>query len=136
MLIDKKADALALKEAEALAETIKIRSKSLEDIAEDPGYQLHTAKDISSKGYIEEIGISDSFAKTAFSLLPGEVGGPCKTQYGYAIVRLDKLTPVDMDKFQADKETFAAELTNEKKTQSFEGWFLELKAKANMRENI
>lgn len=136
MLILKKKEEKAKGLAEKILSRTSQEDKTLEDVAEEFNYKLLTAKQISRKSYIKEIGPSDSFAEICFSLKAKEIGGPAKTQRGYAVVRLDELKPVDEAKFLKEKESFAKTLLDRKKTEQFQKWFLNLKKQAALKDNL
>jgi peptidyl-prolyl cis-trans isomerase D len=136
LLIISKSQEKALAEAGTLLSHIKNEGKALDDIAKKINAQLLTAKDITKKGYINEAGVSQSFGEVAFSLKRGEVGGPVKTEKGFAIIRLDSLKPIDEEKFAKEKDALAQKLIEDKKGESFREWFTALKKKANLKDNL
>lgn len=135
-LILKRKEEKAAALAEEILFQVKEEYKALEDVAKDYNYNLLTAKEISRKSYVEEVGRSDSFAEAAFSLEVKETGGPVKTQKGHAIIRLDALKPIDEAKFLKEKESFANTLLEKKKTDNFKNWLEGLKKKAALKNNL
>ena len=136
ILINQKASDMAKEYALSIVAQIQSSDESLEDAANEFGYKILKSKSITKNSYIEEIGPSDSFTETAFSLNAGDTGGPSKTQKGYAIIRLDSLTPMDEEKFNKEKEGFAEKFLSNKKNEYFQKWFLDLKKKANLKNNL
>lgn len=136
MLVLKKKEEKAGVLAEDILSRIRGENKTLEEVAQDYHYQLLTAKQISRKNYFKEIGPSDSFAEVCFSLKTKETGGPVKTQKGYALLRLDELISIDEEKFLKEKEFFAKTLLEKKKAGIFKQWFLDLKKKAVLKDNL
>jgi len=136
MLIVKESENLSEAESNKLIALIKTGAKTFEDIAREHDLAVLNAKGITQKSYIEEIGPSDTFSDTSFSLKINEVGGPAKTQKGYAIIRLDSLTPIDEGKFKTEKEVFAEELLKNKRNSYFQNWFLDLKKSAKFKNNL
>jgi len=135
-LIKEKGWALAESVAERIAQAIADKDKTLEDASRELKLKISTAKKINKKSYIEEIGPSDLFTEAVFSLQVGESGGMAKTQKGYTIIRLDDLTPIDKSKFQEEKESFSKELLEKRKQEEFKSWFIELKKKAELKDNL
>ena len=139
-------DALVMEKESVLAETaakdilskINKEAKTLEDVAKELNYVVLTSKEISrtKNKYVEGVGPSDSLVNTAFSLKVGQVGGPVKTPMGHAILRLDSIKPFDEERFKAEKGLFAASLMEERKMGYFQKWFLNLKNKAGLRDNL
>ena len=136
MLVSERADTLARAHAGNIISNMKNANKNLEDIAKELNTKASTIANITRKSYVSEIGQSESFSSIAFSLKAGDTGGPAKTQKGYAIIRLDKLTPIDEDKFKEEKENFKEKILNEKKQKAFEKWFVEIKKKAKLTDNL
>lgn len=136
LLINEKALSLAKSKAEDILSRIRSGGLTLEDIADEPGYELLTAKDISRKGYIKEIGPSEEFCRVAFSLNEGENGGPVQTQKGYAVIRTNSIKPVDMDRFQEEKESFSEKLEKEKRQKALRDWLTALKKKAALQDRL
>ncbi|MFH1645111.1 MAG: hypothetical protein ABIB11_01695 [Candidatus Omnitrophota bacterium] len=66
----------------------------------------------------------------------GRAGGPAEVNTGYAIIRLDKISPINEDAFMKEKAEFSKKLIAEKRNEAFSTWFSKLKQKANLRENI
>jgi peptidyl-prolyl cis-trans isomerase D len=136
VLILKKAQEKAEEKAQEIIAQIKEENQTLEQAAKTLNIDISKAEKVSRKSYIEGIGISGPFAEVAFSLKEGEIGGPVKTQAGYAIVRLESIAPVDEDKFTEEKEAFANALLEKKQAGKFQEWFMELKEKADLVDNI
>jgi len=136
MLVDEKAASMAKFRAQEILSEIDTRPCSLEDIIDESGYEPRTAKQVTRKSYIEEIGPSEEFSKVAFSLNVGNIGGPAKTEKGYAIIRLDSLAPIDRAKFLEDKEAFSKKLIDEKERESFQRWFNQYKKKADLQDRL
>ncbi len=136
MLVNEKAASMAKFRAQEILSEISTRPCSLEDIIDESDYKLHTTKQVSRESYIEEIGPSEEFSRVAFSLNIGNTGGPAKTEKGYAIIRLDSLTPIDREKFLEEKEAFSKKLMDEKKKESFQGWFNQYKKKADLQDRL
>ncbi|NQT94838.1 MAG: peptidyl-prolyl cis-trans isomerase [Candidatus Omnitrophica bacterium] len=136
MFVAKKAQELALSESENILLLINTEGKSLEAIAAENKLKLLNAKGITQKSYIEEIGPSDTFASTAFALKVGEIGGPVKTEKGYAIIKLDSIKPIEEEKFKEEKDTFSKTLLDRKRNEHFQGWFLNLKKEAKLKNNL
>ena len=136
MLIIEKASSAAYETAKNIFELLQSNSSVLENIAEDLNYSVLKADNISRKSHIEHIGQSDDFLKEVFSLNINKTTGPIKVPGGFAIARLDSITPIDDEAYQKDKSEFTEKLLQGKKSSFFQKWFNDLKAKANLKDNL
>lgn len=136
MLTSEKASSLARVYAEDFTKELGKEESSLEAISKNLGFNLISAKDITRKSYIEAIGPSEDFTNKVFDINVGDISRPLKIQKGYAIIRLDNLKPIDEEKFQKEKSDFTKTLLDKKKQEKFKAWFVELKKKANLKDNI
>ena len=136
MLTSEKASSLAKAYAENFSKEISKEGSTLETISKNSGFNVMSAKDITRKSYIETIGPSEDFTSKAFDINVGDISSPVKIQKGYAIIRLNNLKPIDEETFQKEKEDFTKTLLNNKNQEKFKTWFIELKKKANLKDNI
>jgi peptidyl-prolyl cis-trans isomerase D len=136
-LKSEKAGAIAKAKAEeALAEVQKGIAK-FEDVAKKLSLHEKKTNPFVPGQYIEGIGISPDFADAALSVKPGEVAGQViKVNNGYAIARLDSITPIDEKKYEADKEKFKELLAAQKQFYASITWYSELEKKANLQSNL
>ncbi len=136
MLLDKGAESIAKEAAQETLSKISAEPSSLDEIAKESNQELKTAKQIARGSYIKEVGISEEFSDIAFSLKTGKIGGPAKTQKGYAIIRLDALEPVEEGEFLKEKESFSKKLLSNKQKERFQQWFAQIKKKANLQNRL
>ena len=136
MLTSEKASSLAKAYAENFSKETSKEESTLETISKNSGFNVMSAKDITRKSYIETIGPSGDFTSKAFDINVGDISSPVKIQEGYAIIRLNNLKPIDEETFQKEKEDFTKTLLNNKNQEKFKTWFIELKKKANLKDNI
>jgi len=136
MLLSEKASSLAKTYAEGFAKELENEKTSLETVSKNLNIEVLSAKDITRKSYIEAIGASEDFTKKVFDLDVGDLSSPVKTQKGYAVIRLDNLKPIDEEKFQKDRDDFTNTLVDKKRQEKFQEWFVELKKKADLKDNI
>jgi parvulin-like peptidyl-prolyl isomerase len=94
------------------------------------------ADNISRKSHVEGIGRSEEFLKAAFSADKGGAAGPVRIQNGFAVVRLDSITPIDNEVYQKDRVEFAKTLLQEKRDSAFQKWFVDMKEKSNLKDNL
>jgi peptidyl-prolyl cis-trans isomerase D len=136
ILLYERASAKALENAEKIMQDINNKMLSLEDIALSTSLDMHQAKGVSRKSYIEETGQSKDFASTAFALSSGTVGGPVKTQKGYAILRLDFITPIDEEEYTQEKDAYTEQLIERRKSELFQKWLDDLRKKARLQDSL
>jgi len=87
-----KADAEALKKAEE----VKARIEAGEDfatVAKEVSDDAQTAENGGDLGWVFRGEMGEEFDKVAFSLEPGQVGGPIKLPDGYAIILVEEKDP-------------------------------------------
>jgi len=106
-----KADEEALKEAEE----VKARLEAGEDFAEvakEVSDDPTTAEKGGDLGWIFRGQMGDAFDEVAFSLEPGQIGGPIKMNGGYAIIKVvekDPEHPVDEEEMKVRRQRAFAE---------------------------
>ncbi len=54
------------------------------------------------------------FADKAFAMQPGEIGGPVRTQFGWHIIKVEKVTPASNLSLERAQKTILKKLTDEK----------------------
>ena len=135
-LIDKKADELAKKSAENFAKLLKSGKDSFENLSKQLNVPVNEARDVTREGYAEQIGPNEEFNRACFSIKENEFAGPLRVQSGYAIIRLNKLKPIDKEKFEKEKQSFKSTILEEKKKKAFTDWFSKLKEKAKLKTQI
>jgi len=111
-------------------------TRPLEDIAGELKKTLHLAKDVTRKGYIKDVGISESFTDALFSLGLDDISEPVEIPTGLAIIRRDSIRPIDEEKFEEEKEEFRKELLDRKRSEQFSEWFATVKDAANLKDGI
>jgi peptidyl-prolyl cis-trans isomerase D len=87
--------------------------------------------------YVPDIGASQEFSKKAFNLKDGnKILDLVSTTKGAYILRLEQFVPIDENKFAKEKDAFKEGLLFKRKDDAFNQFFLELKAKARLVDNI
>ena len=72
------------------------------------------------------------FEEAAFSLKPGEVSAPLKTQFGYHIIKVTESKEGAMTPFEEAKETVKRQLISEKQKSAFDAYVEGLKKKSKV----
>jgi peptidyl-prolyl cis-trans isomerase D len=111
-------DAAAKKKAEDILAQVNA-GKNFEELAkkysQDAGSAPQGGKlDFAARNYFDP-----AFADALFSMKPGEVRGPVKSQYGYHIIRLDEIQPAKGQTFDEARPEIEAQLKKDKAAQSF-----------------
>jgi len=120
------ADADALKEAEE----VKARIEGGEDfatVAKEVSDDEATASNGGDLGWVFKGKMGDAFDEVAFSLEPGQVGGPVKMDNGYAIILVEEKDPehqVDEDEMETRRQ------------QAFGEWLSAQVAAADVDKNL
>jgi len=120
------ADAKALKEAEA----VKARIEAGEDfatVAKEVSDDQATAENGGDLGWVFKGKMGDAFDEVAFSLEPGQIGGPVKMSDGYAIILVEEKDPehpVDEQELETRRQ------------QAFNDWLNAQVAAADVTKNL
>lgn len=104
---------------------------SFEKASEQLGFTVKKADNITSAGYIPEIGLSKEFSTAALGLKKDELSALIKTQSGFCIISLNEIKPIDTEKFKGQKEEYSRKVLNIKKAEFLNNWFEDIKLKAN-----
>ncbi|MCG2703465.1 MAG: peptidyl-prolyl cis-trans isomerase [Candidatus Omnitrophica bacterium] len=129
------AESLARNKAEELrSEIISLMEKdnlTFKDAAEKTGRRIKTVTDLTRSGYVNELGFAQEFTNAVFSLKPQEVSSVISTPRGFCIAQLEKITPVDEEKFKTEKEQYREKILVFKKNRFLNVWFSKIKEEAN-----
>ena len=118
ILITGKDDAAALKEAQ----DVLAQAKAGKDFGE---LARKYSKDPGSAGNGGELGWADKstfvapFTDALFSMQPGEIRGPVKTEFGYHIIRLEEIQPAKGKSFDEARAQLETELKRNLATDRF-----------------
>jgi peptidyl-prolyl cis-trans isomerase D len=113
-----KDDAAALKKAQdvlAQAKSGKDFGELAKKYSQDPG----SAEKGGELDWAERSYFDAAFADALFSMQPGEIRGPVKTQYGYHIIRLDEIQPSKGQSLAEARPEIEAELRKDKAADLF-----------------
>ncbi len=132
-LINKKAGELAKASAQNYAQLLKTGKDTLENLSKQVNVNINEIKDITRGSSAQGEGLSEEFDNACFSIKEKEFAGPVASEKGFAILRLDKLKPVDKELFEKEKLSFKSALLEEKKKNVFIDWFAKIKEKAALK---
>lgn len=135
-VITQKADQLVEASAKNYLGLLKNGEDTLTNVAAIIKTEIKTKEDLSRETYVDGAGVNNEFNNACFSIEENGYAGPIRVQKGHAIIRLDKLKPIDEEKFEEEKEKFQEELFNIRKRKAFRDWFVILKEQAALKVNI
>jgi peptidyl-prolyl cis-trans isomerase D len=118
ILITGKDDAAALKEAQdvlAQAKAGKDFGELAKQYSKDPG----SARNGGDLGWADKSSFVAPFADALFSMQPGEIRGPVKTQFGYHIIRLDEIQAQKGKSFDEARAQLESDLRRNRATDRF-----------------
>ena len=118
ILITGKDDAAALKEAQdvlAQAKAGKDFGALARQYSKDPG----SAGNGGELGWADKTTFVAPFTDALFSMQPGEIRGPVKTQFGYHIIRLEEIQPGKGKSFDEARAQIDTELKRNRATDRF-----------------
>lgn len=140
-LILQKAKETARRQAEQylkqIKENISSSNKSFAELTKELGLSLQQTQPFSRSQYIPNIGAPAEFQQAAFALSDqNKISEVVETPKGFCILYLDSFIPVDKEKFEKEKEDFKKTILSQKKTEAFSRFVTQLRAKANLEDNI
>ena len=118
ILISGKDDAAALKEAQdvlAQAKAGKDFGELAKQYSKDPG----SAQNGGDLGWADKSTFVPAFADALFSMRPGEIRGPVKTQFGYHIIRLEEIEASKGKSFDEARTQLETEVRRNRATDRF-----------------
>jgi peptidyl-prolyl cis-trans isomerase D len=118
ILITAKDDAAALKEAEdvlAQAKAGKDFAELAKQYSKDPG----SARNGGDLGWAERSTFVPAFSEALFSMQPGEIRGPVKTQFGYHIIKLEGIQQAKGKTFEEARAQLESDLRRNRATDRF-----------------
>jgi len=104
-----------------------LRPADFEKAAQAAGLKSAATQPFNYGSYIEGIGGSDIFWLQAQALKENETSPVVEVPSGFYIIRVKSKTPIDENKFQAEKEDFSRKLLAQKKEEVFAAFVRELK---------
>jgi peptidyl-prolyl cis-trans isomerase D len=103
--------------------------------AKAQGLEAKDTELVARDAPLPDIGVSPEVDKIAFSLPAGSVSDPITTGEGTVIIRVAERDEVTPDEFRSAKETFRAELLNERRNRFFSAYMARAKEKMAIEVN-
>jgi parvulin-like peptidyl-prolyl isomerase len=91
------------------------------------GFEVKDSELVARNSALPEVGVSLEVDKAAFALPKGGVSDPIQTPEATVIVRVVDRDDVTPDEFKLAKETFRAELVNERRGRFFAAYMTKAK---------
>ena len=139
-LLKEKAKELArLKMAEDLTkikELLATEGLPFEEAAKGLGLKTETTTEITRFGYIPSIGASEGFANAAFGLDEGDLSALLPISGGFAILKVDKLIPIDNDEFLKDMDEYKGKVLQGKEAELLDTWFKKISKKTELKVDL
>jgi len=136
VLTDEIASSLSFAQSQNIMNKMQSQTKSLEDMAKESNLSVNKLNNVSRNSQVDNMTPAKDFLNESFAVEAGKTAGPIKIPGGWAISRLDSITPLDEESYKRDRDSFASKLTREKENEVFKKWFQEIKQKANLKENL
>ncbi len=119
------------KEAEEIEKELK-NGADFGKLAEEKSIDPSAKKNKGDLGFIYKGQTVPEFEKQAFSMEPGDISPPIKTQFGYHIIKVLEKSPQKVKSFDEVKDQIELELKREKALKELEKIKEELKKKAKI----
>jgi peptidyl-prolyl cis-trans isomerase D len=115
---DAKSDAEALKKAEAALADVR-GGKDFAEVAKAVSQDAGTAPQGGDLGFAERGQFVGPFEEALFSMQPGEIRGPVKTQFGYHVIRLEEVEAGKTKSFDEARVDLAAQARSDMAADEF-----------------
>ncbi len=119
------------KEADEIEKELK-NGADFAKLAEEKSIDPSAKKNKGDLGFIYRGQTVPEFEKQAFSMEPGDISPPIKTQYGYHIIKVLEKSPKTVKSFDEVKDQIELELKREKALKELDKIKAELKKKAKI----
>jgi len=130
-VIRTKAAEMSRQRAGEIAAVLK-SAKDFAAAAKAQGLEAKTTDMVARGAPLPDVGASPEIDKVAFTLPKGGVSDPIRTNDGTVIVRVVDREDVTPEKFKAARETFRAELLNERRNRFFTAYMTKVKEKSKI----
>jgi peptidyl-prolyl cis-trans isomerase C len=125
-------------EEEAQYALDRAKKERFEPLAKELSQDNTTAGNGGDLGYLRREQVFPDFARAAFDLKPGEVGGPVKTPFGYHIIKLVDRKKGKSYTFEQVKDQLRRRLVDARQNARYQEWIkgLETSAKITRDESL
>ncbi len=108
------------------------KNEPFEELAKKYSRDTQTAQQGGELNYFTREQMVPEFAKAAFALKPGELGGPVKTAFGYHVIKMIDRKKGQPMTFDQVKDQLRQRLLEERQNARFTAWVAELEKSAKV----
>ena len=108
------------------------KNESFDELAKKYSRDSATAPKGGDLGYLSREQMLPDFARVAFGLKPGEVGGPVKTPFGFHLIKMVERKKGQALAFDQVKGQLQRRLLDERQSQRFQAWLKDLEGGAKV----
>ncbi|MCJ7507990.1 MAG: peptidylprolyl isomerase [candidate division Zixibacteria bacterium] len=119
-------------EADSIYNQLK-KGANFEELAKQKSIDKFSGQQGGDLGFFTWGNMVEPFQKTAFALKKGEISKPVKTQFGWHIIKLEEREKAEPPDFQSNKEGYAQQLENVKRTELINQYLEGLKDRENFK---
>ncbi len=135
-LTDKQKMQLAKEKAAVIYQDISDQTLSLQKAAEELNQKVQTAENVSSNGYIDNLGPARSIIESTVGASAGDTLPPIATPKGMVITRIDIISPVSNEKFEEQQETIRTQVIKNQRRKVLQQWLEEKAPKATLKKQL
>ena len=134
-VIRQRATELSKQRAAQIAAALKAAGANFAAAAKAQGLEAKDTELVPRSSALPDVGVSPEVDKLVFSLPAGSVSDPIPTNDGTVIVRVVERDEVTPEEFRPAKETFRADLLNERRNRFFTAYMNRAKEKMAIQVN-
>ena len=107
---------------------------TFDQVAERCSLEVKETDLFNRTGYVSGVGKYENFIGTAFKLEQDHISKVLETQRGYYIIQKIGHQPIDEAKFEEEKGTLKNALLQQKRNETYNLWFADLKERADIKD--
>lgn len=135
VLRQEKAKILAEKKAQEYYQVLKEEKSDFRQGVKELGLELKEAPPFSRHTYLPGLGEAEEFIRACFRLQEGEMSEVVSTSKGYAILKIKKFYPADLEKLVEEKDAYRMKVLGRLQQEHYGHWFESLKGRADLKVN-
>ena len=127
---------LAREKAAIIYQDISDQTLSLQKAAEELNQKIQTAENVSSNGYIDNLGPARSIIESTVGASAGDIMPPIATPKGMVITRIDVISPVSNEKFEGQQEAIRTQVIRDQRRKVLQKWLEEKAPKVTLKRQL
>ena len=132
-LLNEKSKEVALNTAKEFLSSIKAKSISFENAAQQSSLAIKETPLFAHEGYVSELGMAQPLKDAAFKLAKDAVyESPIELEQGFYDIKSIETIPFDEEKFKKEKDDFSKQLLETKRNKMFSDFSENLKKQARL----